>query len=548
MKLKTTILLGAALLGCLSCVEANYQIGSNLIPLDQQFDIYHAEIPIENIEMRMADSLSGYSSTKICIGAIRDELYGLTSRECALTLVPLYDTLDWGNVQKINSFKLRAVFDTVSVSKNENKHILQRVFVNELNPVEDIKKLTDANDCAGLISHGSESIVKGSPLIDGSKDLELNFTEDYARKFLERSQGMVLSKDMDEFLQQLPGIYLSTESPSTEGGRINIFNLQMDYNSTSYYLQDNFGEINITSTFDEETGPVDTTFFFFYGELEYHNVDSLAINYSTGTFPQYAINLTKHSTRDKAGAALDKVYVEGGAGLKPVIPASELRSLALRCIGDTLAANGRSIDESNKAFINKASIVLPFDAPNSWEELDNFFPPRLSPVCKIKTDTTASYMGLADSSNSKGDQGDIDRSNLLYSPDISYHLQQLIMAEDDNENLVKGNYDVWMLLMNIETTTSSNSNSSSDMNEYLQYLAYQSYYNSMYGYGSSYGNSYYNNYYSYMMAAMYASGSSTTTTSDYELDKDCFYRAVLCGPQSSSRKPVLKITFSLPRD
>lgn len=535
-------------MGCLSCVETNYQIGSNLIPLDQQFDIYHSEIPIENIEMRMADSLSGFSSTKICIGAIKDELYGLTSRECALTLVPLYDTLNWGKVQKINSFKLHAALDSVSVSKASNKHILQRVVVNELNPLKDIKKLTDANDCAGQISHGSESIVKGSPLIDGAKDLELYFKEDYAKKFLEKSQGMILSKDMDKFLQEVPGIYLSTESPNAEGGRINTFKLQMNYNSSSYYLQDNFGEISINSIFDEETGPVDTTFFFFYGALEYNNVDSLAIKYSTGTFPQYAFNLTKHSTRGMAGVADDKIYVEGGAGLKPVITAQELRKIALRSIEDTLRANGRSVDLSRKAFINKASLVMPFDTPEDWSELDDFFPPRLSPTCKIKTDTTASYMGLTDSSNSKENQGNIDRSNLLYSPDISYHLQQILMADDDNENLLKGNYDIWMLLMNMETTTTSNSNSSNDMNEYLQYLAYQNYYNSMYGYGSSYGSSYYNNYYSYMMAAMYASGNSTTTKSDYQLDKDSFYRAVLCGPNSSTRKPTLKITFSLPRD
>ena len=64
-----------------------------------------------------------------------------------------------------------------------------------------------------------------------------------------------------------------------------------------------------------------------------------------------------------------------------------------------------------------------------------------------------------------------------------------------------------------------------------------------YGYGSS--SSYYNNYYSYMMAAMYASGS-TTTSSEYALDQDLYYRALLCGPQSSTRVPTMKLSFSVP--
>ena len=115
----------------------------------------------------------------------------------------------------------------------------------------------------------------------------------------------------------------------------------MNYNKTSYYLESNYGELSVNSIFDEKKGPVDTTFFFYYGAVEFTQLDSLITKYSNGTFPQYAINLTKHESRRLAGKATDKVLVEGGAGLKPVISAETLRKLTIRTIQDTLTAHNR---------------------------------------------------------------------------------------------------------------------------------------------------------------------------------------------------------------
>lgn len=550
MKSLTPILLGGALMACLSCVETDRLIGGNLIPTSSQYAVYSAEIPITDIEMRMADSLSGYSNSAITIGAIRDDIFGLDERESAVTLVPLYDTLRFGNVQKINSFTFKAGFDTTSVSQEGNERILQRVYVNELSSGLKIRELIDANDCVNQVSHGTESIVKGTPIINGADDLTFEFTEDYAWKLIHDTDGLVLSKDMDKFFEKFPGIYIRTDTPSGNGGRINTFKVQMNYNSSSYYLEDNYGELNITSVFDEEKGPVDTSFFFYYGALKYTRLDSLVNNYSNGTFPQYAINFTKHSSRSLAGKATDRILVEGGSGLKPVIAARDLREMVIRTIQDTLAQNGRPTADYSKAIINKATVVLPFDMSTNYKDLDLLFPPRLSPTCRIWTDTTSTYMGLTDSSSENADKGNINRSNCWYSPDITYHLQQVIMKDEDDKGFLTGNYDIWMLLMNVQETTTSSSSSNSDMSEYLQYLAYQNYYNSMYGgYGYSSG-SYYNNYYSYMLAAMYASGSQTTTSKSYELDKDSYYNATLYGPQATDtkRRPKLKITFSIPKE
>lgn len=552
MKFIRHCIIGVALLSCLSCIKVNDRIGGNLIPTREQYSIYFAEVPIEHIEMRMADSLSGYSQSKIAFGAIRDDLFGLSVRESAVTLVPLYDTLRFGNVQKINHFKLSAAFDTTSVSIEGNERILQRVFANEVILAEGAKisELPDANDCANLISHGSESIIQGTPILDGKNDLTLYFTEEYARKFLDTAEGLILSKDMETYLQKFPGVCLSTDIPAGNGGRINTFDVQMNYNSSQYYLESNYGELSINSIFEGKDEPVDTTFYFYYGAMKFTKLDSLITSYSNGTFPQYAVNICRNDSRRLEGAADEVIYVEGGAGIKPVITAEELRSLTIRTIQDTLLAHSRPSSDYTKAVLNKASIVLPFDLETDYKDLDNLFPPRLSPTCRIWTDTTSSYMGLTDASAENADQGDINRSTCVYSPDITYHLQQVMLKDEDDKGFATGNYDIWMLLMNIQTVTTSSGSSNSDMSEYLQYLAYQNYYNSMYGGYNSYGysSSYYNNYYSYMLAAMYA-GNSTSSTESYQLDKESYYRATLYGPNHEGRqKPTLKLTFSIPKE
>ena len=555
MKLLNHIIASVALIGCVSCVETNGLIGGNLIPIDSQYLIFSTEMPIDKVEMRMADSLSGFSDSRIVIGAVRDDVYGLSTRSCALTIVPLIDTVDFGNVQSVKSFHLHATFDSTATSQAGQDRILQNVYAYELNSDTDWTKLMDANDVAGKLGHQGTSIIKGTPLINGADDLDLEFTPAFARAYVDYLNGKILSDSLtfDAFIKKFPGIWLETDVPTGNGGRLNSFELQMNFNSSQYYLEDNYGKITLNTIYDDTVGAIDTTFYFYVGAQKFTEIETLFTDYKTGTFPQYAFNVTNHSTRGLAGAAADKLYIEGGGGLKPVVAAKTLIDLAKKAIADTIAAQGLDASLLAKTIINKATIVLPYDMPGDYTDLDNYYPPRLSPTCRIRTDTTSTFMGLTDASSENEDQGNINRSICSYTPDITYHLQQLLSLEDDNDNLVRGNYDIWMLIMNlVQTTTTSSGNS--DLSEYYQYLAYQSYYNSMYGgyggYGGygygGYGSNYYSNYYSYMMAAMYASGSTSTST-DYQLDKDFYYRTVLCGPASTTEVPKFRITFSIPR-
>ena len=57
--------IGAILLGSASCVDINEELGDNLIPTDQKWDVFTPEaIDLKDVRMQMSDSLSGYSTTR----------------------------------------------------------------------------------------------------------------------------------------------------------------------------------------------------------------------------------------------------------------------------------------------------------------------------------------------------------------------------------------------------------------------------------------------------------------------------------------------------
>ncbi len=543
-KMKTAHILAgfAAALCCLSCIESSTEVGGNLVPIGQTYKFYTVDIPVPQIYVRMADSLSGFSSTRITIGAVRDKDYGLTTRSSAVALIPLVDgTMDFGKDPKFKSFHFAAAKDTISVADAGQANILQAVKVYELGRAIEIEK---DYDCNKPFPHGSKTITLGTPVLNGTDSLSFNFTEEFGSRYLTMTDDDL--KSIDTYLAKFPGIYIETAAPQTEGGRIDLFKLQLGYDSDYSYITGNYAQLNFSAEYDGERK--DTSLLFYYGADKFYDLDSLFTNSSSGSYPQYALNLTSQETSDRIGYATDEICIEGGGGLKPVISATMLKKLA----EDAIASKGGN---PKLTVISKASLIFPFEAPVRIEDLDDW-PDVLSPTCRIKQDEVTRFMGLTDSGSSYEDQGDINRSILEYSPDITFHLQELlkINADDASDSKAKslkdGDYDIWLLIMADEVVATTTSGSS-DLSEMYQYLAYQSYYNSMYGGYGSYGgySNYYSNYYNYAMMAAYASQSSTSYSVSTQLDKDRFYKATLNGPSASGgRVPHLELTFAIPNE
>ena len=371
------------------------------------------------------------------------------------------------------------------------------------------------------------------PVVNGQDSLVFDFTEDYGKQYLNITQEDL--EDFDTYKKKFPGIYIRTDDPVGYGGRFDMFEMDiLTTSSSSITRTNNYALLYFNGEFNGERR--DSVLMFYFSPLDFQDLDSL-INAST--LPsQYVFNVDYHETAALAGAAEDKIYVEGGSGLKPVVPASEIKRLVV----NEIAKNG---GDPKTALISKATIELPFVFPDDYTTLFRY-PDELSPTVKISTDTTVTFAGLTDASVSSENQGPINRSLCNYAPDITHHVQQIVRTSDSKDI---SSYDVWFLVMANETTTTTNS-SANEMASYYQQLAYYSYYNSLYGGGygsSSYSSSGYSNYYNYMLMAQYYSSASTSTSTSTELDKDRYYRAALNGPRSEGSKPKLKITYAIPK-
>ena len=550
--------IGAILLGSASCVTIDEELGKNFIPTDQKWDVFSPEAAdIKEIRMQMADSLSGYSTTRFTFGAVNDGILGTTVKSTSFTLVPFLDTLDFGKNTKIRQFHFTAVRDTLSVVRDDQRRMLQNVYVSELKKALDSTVLYTGSfmnpENRAKFLDTENRITVGTPIYDGGDSLSFDFSREFTERFVEKVRKADLDS-MDLYIEQVPGIYITTDLPAGTGGRINMFELGII--TSDGYVAGNYAQLKFTAEYDGYDEPVDTSFLFFFGPADFLDEDD------TEYPSQFAFNASEHETyaeyQGEGVLATDKIYVEGGSGVKPVIKARDIR----RILDEQIAA--AEISDPSEVVINKATIILPYDVEGDYNALDKY-PMILSPTVRLRSSEGGyvSYAGLTDSSIESENQGDINRSLNMYSPDISHHVQEILKVDNNSDTYEKDleKYDIWFLIMHEEVEEAEDNSSMSD---YYNNLMYNSYYNNMmydpYGYGYGYGGyggygyggyggyGYGSNYYNYMMMAMYASSYSNTSsgTTTIELDKDRYYHGVLNGPESSGAKQQLKITFSVP--
>lgn len=581
-------IIGATLLSSAACVKVDEQLGQNLIPTDQLWDVFSPKAAnfVENdIELKISDSLSAYTSRRIVFGATKDDELGTCTKATSFTLVPTLKDLDLGENTVVRQFHFSAIRDTLSTVNDYQQRMMQNVFVYSLKEPLDSTILYTNSLSPGVKQAGaaltnrerfldlSKLISKGVPVYDGGDSLSFDFSAEYSARVVEGVKAFrkvyTEKKDtlLSDYLSLVPGIYIESEVPTSKGGRINMFNFELQFDSNNY-ISGNYAELKITADYGDRKG-VDTSFLFTYGPSDF-------ISTGISELPaQYAFNGSTHETEGaytNGVAATDKVYVEGGSGVKPVIKAAGIKRIVHELIAEANIVN------PSEVVINKATVTLPYNVEGDWDKLDKF-PSILSPTVRLHgTDDSGvvyvSYAGLTDASIESENQGNINRSTSVYSPDMSHHIQEILRLEqEEGESDAEfearlSKYDIWFLIIFEEVTESSSSSSAYD--DYYNSLMYNSYYNNMmydpygygygyggyggygYGYGGyGYGGYGYNNYYNYLMMASYMnSGSNSPSQSvSNELDKDRYYRCTLAGPNTAdeSLRPTLKITFSAPK-
>ena len=574
-------IIGATLIGLASCININEELGQNLIPTHHQWDVFPSvEAPMTDIVLKASDSLSAYSTRRITFGAINDEVLGACTKATSFTLVPVIKDLDLGENTVVKQFHFTAVRDTLSTVYDQQQRMMQNIYVYSLREALDSTILYTNSLSPGVLSEDKTTtnrekflnldrlIAKGIPVYNGSDSLSFDFTDEYTAELVAGVKAFhkayVEQQDtlLSSYLKLVPGIYIESETPQGYGGRINMFDLALEFDSNGY-IAGNYAELKITADYGDRK-QVDTSFIFIFGPSDFIPAESTTVP------TQYAFNGSTHASNTiytKGVLASDKIIVEGGCGVKPVITAAGIKAIVHEQIQNAGIINPKEV------VINKATIKLPYDVKGDWSKLDKF-PTILSPTVRLRGsvddgDTYVSYAGLTDSSIESENQGDINRSLSLYSPDISHHVQEILKLEqEDGESdaafearLAK--YDIWMLIMHKEVTVTTSAGGSN--NDYYNNLLYNSYYNNMmydpYGYGYGYGGygygyggygyggyGYGSNYYNYMMMASYMnSGSNSSESVSIDLDKDRYYNCTLAGPSADGVKPTLKITFSAPK-
>ena len=267
---------GAILLGSASCIAINEELGENFIPTDQKWDVYTPEAAdLKEIHMQMSDSLSGYSTTRFTLGAIRDSRFGTCVKSTSFTLVPLYDTLDFGRNTKIRQFHFTAVRDTLSVANKEQLRMLQNIHVSELKKALDSTVLYMGAFMNPAIRaeylDTEEEITVGVPVYDGGDSLSFDFSREFTERFVEKVRKADLDS-MDLYVQQVPGIFITTDLPTGDGGRINMFDLGIL--TSDGYVAGNYAQLKFTAEYDHSEEPVDTSFIFVFGPAEFMKEDA----------------------------------------------------------------------------------------------------------------------------------------------------------------------------------------------------------------------------------------------------------------------------------
>lgn len=559
MNPRISLLFAAVLPLCATaCVYVDTSLGQDFMPKEQQYEVHVAEFPISEINLKKLTGLSAYSSRRIVVGSLRDETFGLTTRSSAFTLVPANDTLNFGKNVRYRDYHISLNRDTVSVAQDNQAHIIQNIGVYSMRAAG--KKLDDTTvyieDLKKSDFTGTKRISKGVPVYSGSDSLSFSFTREFGEDELNRmlakadGDGLWVIDTIPTYTDLCPGIFLCCDDPVGIGGRLNFFDVGVQ--QSEGYVTGSFAELKFTADYGERKN-VDTSFVFLFGATKFPE--------GTSVGNQYAFNVGDSEGKIPEGSqkSSDRIYVEGGSGVKPVFSAKEIRD-SLFCVFER-----DNISDIASIAVNKAELIIPYAKPEDFGILDHF-PTCLSLTCKIKgkkDDGTVYYTfaNLTDASIGAENHGQINRSLMRYSPDFAFHAQRLIRLEDPDEETL-ANYDIWCFIVATEYTVTESETDS--MSDYYNQLYYYNYLNSMYGgyggygyggyggYGYGYGgyDGYgYNNYYNmmYYSSLMNQSSSSTTSASE-ELDRDRYYLAHLTGPASSEKElPRVKITYSVPK-
>ena len=399
--IRTVLVTLVTLLSLASCITIDPTLGTSLVPVNQNITIRTATIDLP-VTLRMADSLQSNVSQNATVGAIRSETFGLFHADAAFSVTPASDSVEWGANPAVRDITLFLSRDTSLVVDPSQYSIPQNLYIHQLTIDLDSTKIY--NNSIGSEDYDPDPISTGGSVYVGGDTYSVKLKKIIGEKLFALSTETRDSAEL--FMKAFRGFYIRCDDPEENllGGRLNGFDLSSSYILLTWEYDDTDGNRKVTST-----------------------------TFSLGAY--YSVNcLTAGSGNLEQADPTLQLYLEGLCGIKPHIDARQLRDAVTAWAGEN--------DISPKdLLVAKATMSFPFEYNGDRDELD-YFPPCIFPCRRVAGDTRTLYTPLDEINDTALESGDINRSLLQYTSNVSLYLQDLLSR--DRESLTTED-DLWIM-------------------------------------------------------------------------------------------------------
>lgn len=384
-----------------SCIETNSELGSALVPANQDISIHNVTLDIP-VSLRMADSLQTTVSNSARVGAIRSDVFGLFHADGVFSVTPSTDSIIWGKNPKVRNIYLTLVRDTALVVDDIQRSIPQNLYVHQLKV--ELDSSMAYHNSLGPDAYDPTPINDGGSIYTGGDSYEVRLSHSFGEKLFQIPMATLDSAEL--FMKAFYGLYLRCDDPDEglNAGRLNVFDLSASYIYLNYTYEDDEG-IRRAKT----------------------------VTFNLGAY--YAMTVRDSGARDlERDNPLDVIFVEGLCGIKPHIDARALRDVV------TTWAAAQNLSTENM-LVAKATLSFPFEYDGDRTQYDHYAT-NLFPCKRVRSNKRVNYTPLDEIHDTALENGAINRSKLSYTSNISLYLQSLLRKD---RNSLTADDDLWMM-------------------------------------------------------------------------------------------------------
>lgn len=388
----------------ISCVENDRSLGGDLLPGESIIHVdtkTFSNLPITNI---VSDSVQAANNLNMLIGTMSDPVFGTVICNAAATIVPYSDSTDFGDNPKLISAYLTLSIDSTYYLNDNQEGIHQRIKVYKLtSPLN--KEIGYCNSMSAEY-YDPVPVTVSDPVIYGNGEIKMELNSTFAQELLNTTPEEFENQEL--FLERIYGLYIEIDPPlsAENGGRLNGLDMGNSNIVLNYTLNDP----------DRNIKDLDTT-------------ESFAFGY------RYAYNYFSTSSSGLASdSPADKLYLEGLSGIKPHIKATDLKTILDNWIAED------SLGKYTIA-ISRAELEFPYEIPEDYTVFDKEHPESIYAFARIRSADTADYYSPLAEVYKNENPGNINRSLMKYSIDITSYMQSLLLADPE---IIDESMDLWI--------------------------------------------------------------------------------------------------------